>query len=255
MNRIVKYIIIDILRSRIVLFYAILLSVLSWSVFLLEDNAQKGVLTLLNLLLLNVPLFAIIFSTIYIYNSFEFIELLISQPIKRVKVWFSLFFGLNISLLIALLISVGIPLFIFSFNVAGISILISAVFISLIFSSLAFLCSIISRDKTKGIGLAILIWLFISFLFDGIIMFMMFQFGDYPIEKLIIVLTAMNPIDLARISVLLQLDMTAMLGYTGALFRETFHTAIGVMLSMFCLLIWIVVPYMISVIKFKNKDH
>lgn len=255
MNRIVKYIIIDILRSRIVLFYTILLSVLSWSVFLLEDNAQKGVLTLLNLLLLNVPLFAIIFSTIYIYNSFEFIELLISQPIKRVKVWLSLFYGLNISLLIALLISVGIPLLIFSFNAAGISILISSILISLIFSSLAFLCSIISRDKTKGIGLAILLWLFISFLFDGIIMFMMFQFGDYPIEKLIIILTAMNPIDLARISVLLQLDMTAMLGYTGALFRETFHTTIGVMLSMLCLLIWIIVPFMISVIKFKNKDH
>ena len=100
MNRIVKYIIIDILRSKIVLFYTVLLSVLSWSVFLLEDNAQKGVLTLLNLLLLNVPLFSIIFSTIYIYNSFEFIELLISQPIKRVKVWVSLFYGLNISLLI-----------------------------------------------------------------------------------------------------------------------------------------------------------
>lgn len=255
MNRIVKYIIIDILRSRIVLFYTILLSVLSWSVFLLEDNAQKGVLTLLNLLLLNVPLFAIIFSTIYIYNSFEFIELLISQPIKRVKVWLSLFYGLNISLLIALLISVGIPLMIFSFNSAGISILLSAVLISLIFSSLAFLCSIISRDKTKGIGLAILLWLFISFLFDGIIMFLMFQFGDYPIEKLIIVLTAMNPIDLARISVLLQLDMTAMLGYTGALFRETFHTTIGVLLSILSLFIWVILPFMISIIKFKNKDH
>lgn len=255
MNRIVKYIIIDILRSKIVLFYTILLSVLSWSVFLLEDNAQKGVLTLLNLLLLNVPLFSIIFSTIYIYNSFEFIELLISQPIKRVKVWVSLFYGLNISLLIALLISVGIPLLIFSFNTAGLSIMISAVLISLIFSSLAFLCSIISRDKTKGIGLAILLWLFISFLFDGIIMFLMFQFGDYPIEKLIIVLTALNPIDLARISVLLQLDMTAMLGYTGALFRETFHTSIGVALTILSLVLWIIMPFMISVIKFKNKDH
>ena len=255
MNRIVKYIIIDILRSKIVLFYTILLSVLSWSVFLLEDNAQKGVLTLLNLLLLNVPLFSIIFSTIYIYNSFEFIELLISQPIKRVKVWVSLFYGLNISLLIALLISVGIPLLIFSFNIAGLSIIISGVLISLIFSSLAFLCSIISRDKTKGIGLAILLWLFISFLFDGIIMFLMFQFGDYPIEKLIIILTALNPIDLARISVLLQLDMTAMLGYTGALFRETFHTSIGVALTILSMVLWIIAPFMISVIKFKNKDH
>lgn len=255
MNRIVKYIIIDILRSKIVLFYTILLSVLSWSVFLLEDNAQKGVLTLLNLLLLNVPLFSIIFSTIYIYNSFEFIELLISQPIKRIKVWTSLFYGLNISLLIALLISIGIPLLIFSFDIAGLSIIISSVLISLIFSSLAFLCSIISRDKTKGIGLAILLWLFISFLFDGIIMFLMFQFGDYPIEKLIIVLTALNPIDLARISVLLQLDMTAMLGYTGALFRETFHTSIGIVLTILSLIVWIIMPFMISVIKFKNKDH
>jgi Cu-processing system permease protein len=86
-------------------------------------------------------------------------------------------------------------------------------------------------------------------------MFLMFQFGDYPIEKLIIVLTALNPIDLARISVLLQLDMTAMLGYTGALFRETFHTSIGVSLTILSLVLWIIMPFMISVIKFKNKDH
>lgn len=85
MNNIIKFVIIDILRNRIVLAYTLLLALLSWSVFSLEDNSTKGILTLLNLVLLYVPLVSIIFSTIYIYNSAEFIELLISQPIKRKK--------------------------------------------------------------------------------------------------------------------------------------------------------------------------
>lgn len=255
MNRIIKYIVLDILKSRIVWLFTLLMAILSWSVFLLEDSSDKGILTMLNLLLLNVPLFSIIFSTIYLYNSFEFIELLIAQPIKRVKVWNSLFLGLNSSLIISLILSVGIPLIVFSPNASGITILFISIIISTIFSAMAFLCSILSRDKTKGIGLAILLWLFISFLFDGIIMFIMFQFGDYPIEKFIIALTALNPIDLSRISVLLKLDLTAMLGYTGALYRETFQNTGGVLMSMFCLLMWITTPFMISIIKFKKKDH
>ena len=93
MNRIIKYVIIDILKNKIVVAYTIMLAVLSWSAFSLEDSSTKGMLTLLNIILLTVPLVSILFTTIYIYNSAEFIELLLSQPIARKKIWFSLFIG------------------------------------------------------------------------------------------------------------------------------------------------------------------
>lgn len=109
MNRIVKFIVLDIFRNKIILSYTILMSALSWGVFSLEDNSTKGVLTLLNLILLNVPLVSIVFSSIYLYNSSEFIELLLSQPIRRKKIWLSLFVGLQTSLILAFLLGAGFP--------------------------------------------------------------------------------------------------------------------------------------------------
>ena len=101
MNRIIKIILIDILKSKIALAYTFILAILSWSSFALEDNSAKGILTILNVILFTVPLVSILFATIYLYNSSEFIELLLSQPIKRRKIWISLFLGLSISMILA----------------------------------------------------------------------------------------------------------------------------------------------------------
>ena len=69
MNRIIKIILSDILKNKIVLVYTLILAVLSWSSFAMEDNTAKGMLTVLNVILFTVPLVAILFSTIYIYNN------------------------------------------------------------------------------------------------------------------------------------------------------------------------------------------
>ncbi len=255
MNRIIKFVMLDILRNKIILFYTLLLAIMSFSMFSLEDNEAKGLLSLLNLILLNVPLVAITFSTIYIYNSSEFIELLISQPIKRNKIWISLYLGLNTSLIISFIIGAGIPILLYSPNLIGIILIVMGCIISVIFTSLAFLCSIIARDKAKGIGMSILIWLFFSLLFDGLIMFLLFQLADYPMENWIAIIAALNPIDLSRIVILLQLDLSAMLGFTGAVFKQTFGTGWGIFFSSSLLFLWMIIPFMISLRKFNKKDH
>jgi Cu-processing system permease protein len=119
MNKITKFVILDILKNKIVLAYTLLLAVFSWSAFGLEDNSSKGILTLLNIVLLIVPLVSILFSTIYIYNSSEFIELLVSQPVERKKIWQSLFVGLSLSLVFAYLIGAGIPLLLYAEQSVG----------------------------------------------------------------------------------------------------------------------------------------
>lgn len=254
MNRIIKFIVLDILKNKIVLVYTIILSILSWSVFSLEDNSTKGLLTLLNVILLTVPLVSVVFSTIYIYNSSEFIELLLSQPINRSKIWWSLFFGLSASLLLSFFIGTGIPILIYAPSDVGLMMLVVGFFITTVFVAIAFLSSIITRDRAKGIGIAIMLWLFFALLFDGLILFVLFQFADYPIEKLMVVITAFNPIDLARILILLHLDVSAMMGYTGAIFKEFFGTSLGITIAFFILFLWIVIPFWISLLKFKRKD-
>jgi Cu-processing system permease protein len=110
------------------------------------------------------------------------------------------------------------------------------------------------RDKAKGIGLSIMLWLFLSLMYDGLVLFFMFQFADYPIEKIMVLLTAVNPVDLARIQVLLQIDVAALMGYTGAIFKKLFGTQTGYFTSFIFMLVWIVVPYYFSLRLFKNKD-
>lgn len=254
MYRIVKYIVLDILKNKIILIYALLLAVLSWSVFSLEDNSTKGILTLLNVVLLTVPLVSIIFSTIYIYNSSEFIELLLSQPIRRKKIWTSLFHGLSFSLVLSFMAGAGIPLLLFAETNVGLMMVAVGCLISVVFAAIAMLSSIITRDKAKGIGISIILWLFFSLLFDGLVLFLLFQFADYPIEKLMVAITTLNPIDLARILILLHLDVSAMMGYTGAIFKDFFGTATGVTSAFVILLLWVIIPFVISQRRFRYKD-
>lgn len=254
MNRIIKIIFLDILKNKIIVAYTLILAILSWSSFGLEDNSSKGLLTILNIILFTVPLVSILFATIYLYNSSEFIELLLSQPIKRNKIWLSLFLGLSLSMVLAFFIGAGIPLLINAPDSVGIMMLINGSLITLVFVALAFLSSILTRDKAKGIGIAIIAWLYFALLFDGLILYLLFQLSDYPIEKAMIVITAFSPIDLARIQILLHLDVSAMMGYTGAIFKDFFGTTLGLLISFFLLCLWVVVPFVISLIKFKNKD-
>lgn len=254
MNRIIKFIVLDILKNKIVLVYTLILSILSWSVFSLEDNSTKGLLTLLNVILLTVPLVSVVFPTIYIYNSSEFIGLLLSQPVKRSKIWWSLFFGLSASLLLSFFIGLGIPILFYAPSNVGMMMLLVGFFITSVFVAIAFISSIITRDKAKGIGIAIMLWLFFALLFDGLILFFLFQFADYPIEKMMVVITALNPIDLARILILLHLDVSAMMGYTGAIFKDYFGTSLGIVMAFFILFLWILIPFWISLLKFKRKD-
>jgi Cu-processing system permease protein len=254
MNRIIKIIFLDILKNKIVLAYTLILALLSWSSFGLEDNSAKGLLTILNVILFTVPLVSILFATIYLYNSSEFIELLLSQPIKRKKIWLSLFLGLSGSMILAFFIGAGIPLLLNAPDSVGIMMVIIGCLISVVFVALAFLSSIITRDKAKGIGIAIMTWLYFALLFDGIVLFLLFQFSEYPIEKAMVGITAFSPIDLARIQILLHLDQSAMMGYTGAIFKDFFGTSLGLIISFLLLCLWIVIPFFISILKFKNKD-
>lgn len=254
MKKLLKYVIVDIIQNKIVLIYTAILLVISFSVFNLESSAAKGIASLLNLVLLIVPLICIIFSTIYIYNSSEFIELLVSQPLKRRTIWLSLFAGLASSLLIAFLIGVGVPVMLYHADATGLILVVSGLFLTVAFVSIAMLAAGLTRDKAKGIGFAIALWLFFAIIFDALVLFLLFQFQEYPLENAMVVMSFLNPIDLSRIQILLEMDLSALMGYTGAVFREFFGSSLGITLSFAGLAIWIFMPLFFSLRTFRKKD-
>lgn len=254
MKKIIKYVIIDILRNKIMLAYTVFLLLISLSIFNLEDNSAKGLLSLLNIILIVVPLVSILFSAIYVYNSAEFLELLASQPLKRKTLWLSIFSGVASSLALAFFVGAGIPILLYEATPTGFMMMGSGMILSIIFVAIAMLATVKIRDKAKGIGVAILLWLYFSLLFDGLIMFLLFQFADYPLEKAMVGISILNPIDLSRILILLKMDISALMGYTGAIFKNYFGTATGLLVSGLVLLLWIVMPLWLSVRKFNRKD-
>ena len=91
-------------------------------------------------------------------------------------------------------------------------------------------------------------------MFDGFVLFLVFQFSDYPVEKLMVAVSMLNPLDLARIMILLKMDISALMGYTGAVFKDFFGTGMGLTLSFSVLVCWTIIPIWFSIRKFKTKD-
>src|SRR5215212_6881873 len=102
MLKISKYVLYDILRNKVIIAYTLFLFVVSMSMFQMEENSSKAVLSLLNIVLIVIPLVSLVFSTIHWYNSYEFIELMLTQPVSRNKVLLSEYAGVSSSLLTAI---------------------------------------------------------------------------------------------------------------------------------------------------------
>lgn len=254
MLRITKYVWADILQNRVVLAYTAFLLAVSFALFSMDSNPAKGLMSLLNIVLMVVPLISIIFTTIHFYNSYEFIELLLAQPIRRSQLLLSEYIGVASSLTMAFLIGVGIPVAFFAGTTTGLFLVGAGISLTLIFVSLAFWASVLTRDKAKGIGVTLLLWFYFALLYDGLVLTVLFSFSDYPLEKLMLVLTTLNPVDLARIVVLLQMDVSALMGYTGALYSELLGSTVGMVYAGLILVVWALVPLWGALYLFRQKD-
>ncbi|MFI5222523.1 MAG: ABC transporter permease subunit [Bacteroidia bacterium] len=254
MIKITKYVVYDILRNRILIGYTGLLLLVSLILFNLEDDNAKAILSITNIILFIVPLVSIIFTTIHFYNSYEFIELLVAQPLNRRTILLSEFFGVSISLVAAFAIGIGIPVLLYNHESTGIVMVFSGMLLTLIFVSLAFWSSVLTRDKARGMGLSLMLWFYFSLIYDGIVLFILFSLNDFPLDKPVIILTCLNPVDLSRILILLKMDISALMGFTGALFKDFLGTGTGMFASIGVMLLWIILPIFSAVRIFNRKN-
>jgi Cu-processing system permease protein len=254
MFKISKYVLYDILRNKVVVAYTAFLLIVSMSLFQMEENSSKAVLSLLNIVLIVVPLVSMVFSTIHWYNSYEFIELMLTQPISRKKVLWSEYTGISSSLVTAFLMGVGVPVVIYNFNSTGLALILVGSLLTLVFTSIAFLASVKSKDKARGIGAALLLCFYFALIYDGLVLTVLFAFSDYPMEKITLLLSSLNPIDLGRIYLMLQMDVSALMGYTGATYKDFFGSSVGLLYTLGIMLIWMVVPVLLAVQSFNKKD-
>jgi Cu-processing system permease protein len=254
MSKIGKYVLYDILRNRFILLYTVFLLLVTLSMFSLDSDPGKATLSLLNIILLVVPLVSVVFTTTHFFNSYEFIELLLAQPIGRKTIYFTEYFSISLALSAAYTIGVAVPMLLFNFSESSVYLIMAGLLLTFVFVALAFGASVSTRDKAKAIGVALLFWFYFTLIYDGLILYVIYSFSDYPLDKVTLALVSLNPIDLARIIILLKLDLSALMGYTGAFYRNFFGSNWGIIYSVFFLLIWVLAPLMLAMWRFVKKD-
>src|SRR5699024_3598993 len=109
-------------------------------------------------------------------------------------------------------------------------------------------------ERIKGFGFALVGWLLLAVLYDGLILAVVFLLGDYPLEKPVLAMSLLNPIDLARITVLMKFDISALMGYSGAVFSRFFGSFTGISVAASCMLAWISASLRYSISLFNKKD-
>jgi Cu-processing system permease protein len=254
MFRIVKYVVGDIIRGRIVIGYAGLLLVASLGLFNLGGDTTKALVGLLSLVLMIVPLVSLVFATAHFYNSHEFIELLAAQPLPRATILLAQIIGVTLALSAALIVGIVVPVLLYAFTTTGLTLIAVALMLTAVFTALAFLAAVLARDKARGIGAALLIWFYFGLLHDGLTLYALFLLDDFPLEGISVTLLALNPVDLARVLVLLQMDVSALMGYTGAMLKDLLGTGTGIIFATLILGAWIVAPVLATVWVFRRKD-
>jgi Cu-processing system permease protein len=257
--RIAGYEMKDVMRGKWLLFYGAFFLLLTEGLFRFGGEGARVILSLVNLVLLLVPLVGVLFGTVYLYGAREFNELLLAQPVSRRQLFGGLYLGLALPLAGALLVGVGVP-FVFRGLPGGreLSVLLvllgCGVALTFIFVALAFLIAIRITDRMRGLGGALLLWLAFAVLYDGAILLGVTLLSEYPLERPLLFLVLLNPVDLARILLLLNLDVAALMGYTGATLQRFFGTLTGMVVTATALALWTAVPLLVGSRLFVRKD-
>lgn len=256
--RIASYAVRDLVRSRWLAAYAAFFSIATFALIQFSDSQAKAMLSLVNVVLLIVPLANVVFGTIYLQSSRAFTELLLAQPIRRRQLFSGLFLGLATPVSLAVVAGIGVPLIVMGTSretlAAGAVLALMAAVLGAVFTGIATVVAYGIEDRVRGIVAAIGAWLLLAVAYDAVVIMVATRLAEYPIERPMLVAMFANPIDLARLVMLTRFDVAALLGYTGALFQQLLGGVAGLMVAITAISLWTTLPALLGARLFHRKD-
>ena len=255
--RVALYQMRDVARSRWLIAYTLFFLLLTDALFRFGGGGSRTLLSMVDIVLFIVPLVTIVFGTMYLYNAREFTELILAQPVRRRAVFGGLYAGLVVPLATGFVVGTGLPFLLHGTGDAAATlaaVLGIGVLLTFVFGALALLIAIRADDRLTGLGIAIGVWLVSAVVYDGLVLLVVSIFADYPLERPMLGAMLANPVDLARVVLLLRFDVAALLGYTGAVFAQFFGGAKGTAIAAGALAVWVAVPLALAARAFTRKD-
>lgn len=254
MRKVLKYTLLDLARNRFAIGYALLLFIVSTTIFMLEPENTKALMTLSQVVMAFVPLLSLVFTIIWFYDQYEFTVLLAVQPLHRRSITYAQFLAISGALSASFLVGVGLPIAAWSPGSTGWTLLCTGTALTFVCCALGLWIAVKQRDRARAVGIGLVSWVLMVLVWDALLLWIMYSFSDRPIEPLIVPLAALNPIDLSRILIMLKIDLAALMGYTGAVYRDFFGSTGGMLASFAALVLWALLPCLAAVRGFQRKD-
>lgn len=100
----------SLIRGKWVIGYGLIFLILTDTLLRFGGGGAEVLLSISNVMLLFIPLVGMIYGILYIYQSREFVELLLTQPINRKTLYWGLFGGISLPLTAAFILGSILPL-------------------------------------------------------------------------------------------------------------------------------------------------
>jgi len=257
-------------RNRWVVSFAVLFCLLTFllSIFGMVTSGYSGLqdfvrtsVSVVNLSGFVVPLFALLLGVFSFLSHREHLELMVTQPISRGQVILGKYLGLLLTVLGATLLGQGLPGVVFSL-VIGVegaveyALVVALVLVlSMVFTGLAVLIALLCDRQQVALGISIGVWLFFEVFYGLAMLGTTLYFTRATLRVLLIAGLLGNPIDLTRVLSLLAIGGPEFFGPAGAtLVKLTGSAAVAGAIGLAALILWIVIPLLISIRVFSRQS-
>ena len=225
-----------------------------------QDFARTST-SLINLSGFLIPLFSLLLGVFSFISNKEYLELMVAQPISRHQVIIGKYLGLLLTLLGATIIGFTIPGILVSLSVGvegalnyALVILFSS-FLGVVFVGCSILISQISNRQQIALGIAIGVWIFFEVVYGLIILGSTLYLTPSILKTTLIFGLIGNPIDIFRVLSLLVVGGAEFFGPAGAtLLKLSGSELIATLAGMVGLLLWMIIPLVISLKIFSRQN-
>lgn len=260
MKQIILYEFFENIRNKWIFIYSFLFFILcSLILYFGSGQSARAVASLLNLILLIIPLFSMLFGSLSFHESLPFMEMILIRPVSRFKLYLGKWLGISLSLNTGFLLGSVVSSVLFmnfsdSSSLSFLLLLIFGVLLGFIFTCISFLIATVFKKKEVSLIVSLAVWFYFYLIYDLLMLFFSIQFHDYPLEYPILGFILLNPIDLIRIVVLLNMEVGSLMGFSAAFFLKLFGNLSGIFIATITLFIWIGIPFLFGYRIFSKKD-
>lgn len=257
----------QLLRSKWLQIVTFLFVVVFTAILMIQHLAMPDVTgftrqtaALLNILLFLLPLFMLTIGSMNLASDIEtgWFDLLRTYPMNTLKYTLTKYIALCIAFMGITLLAISVSFFLGGI-VGGVQlpwyfILLTAIML-LIFNAIALFVGSLSKNRLHALAIGLGIWSFVTLIFSYVVMAIGTLVAEHVLQKVVIVLMHMNPLEWIRFSYFLWSEQTAVLGPAFYDVSAFYQTPVGIVVYCIMTIAWIILPLLGTTIILKGRGQ